>query len=374
MNDQLRALFPVTKNHVYLNHAAVAPISVPVFDAMMRYQQDLLEHGLVHFREWGQEVRQVRKLAARLINAWADEIAFAPNTSAGLAYVANGIDWRPGDNMVTAECEFPANLQPWFRLRREQGVELRLAKEHDGRLETEEILRLVDERTRIVSLSFVEYASGFRNDLRTIGRFCRERDVLFLVDGIQGLGALQLDVVDCCIDALSADAHKFLLGPDGVALLYVSRRAMERVKPTVVGWMSVANPFDFSELEQPLAPSACRFEPGALNTAGVVGLGAALELFLKTGLAEIESYVLGLSDYLSEQLQARGYRVVSARRAGETSAIVCCQHERHSAEQLYELLNERQIVTTPRLGRLRISPHFYNTRAELDQLLAALPD
>ncbi|MDQ3011302.1 MAG: aminotransferase class V-fold PLP-dependent enzyme [Acidobacteriota bacterium] len=373
MTPEIRRLFPITKNYVYLNHAAVAPISWPVFERMQEYTLDLLGHGLVHFREWGEAVKRVRTLAAQFINAHHDEIAFAPNTSSGLAFVANGIDWWEGDNIVTADCEFPANLIPWRRISGEFGVELRMARERDGRLDVEEILKLIDSRTRVVTLSFVELASGFRNDLATIGHYCRQRGVLFVVDAIQGLGALKLDVKACSIDALSADAHKFLLGPDGVALFYVSRLAMKRIKPTVVGWTSVANPFDFDNPDQDYSASAQRFEPGALNTAGIVGLGAAIELFLQIGLEQIESYLFELGDYLCERLSERGYQVVSSRRAGEKSAVICCLHDRFSASALYQILNTHRIITTPRLGRLRISPHLYNTREEVDQLIESLP-
>ncbi|MFN0109046.1 MAG: aminotransferase class V-fold PLP-dependent enzyme [Blastocatellia bacterium] len=374
MNSELRKLFPVTQNYIYLNHAAVCPISIPVAERILEYTADLLNHGFVNFEAWGNRVKKVRQLAAQFINANADEIAFAPNTSSGLAFVANGIDWQVGDNIVTADCEFPANLMPWRRISREFGVELRMAREREGRLETEEILSLIDSRTRVVSLSFVEYASGFRNDLATIGRHCRERGVLFVVDAIQGLGALKLDVQACSIDALSADAHKFLMGPDGVALLYVSRQAMERIKPTVVGWMSVANPFDFESANQPYASGARRFEPGALNTAGITGFGAAIELFLNVGLERIETHLLELGDYLSQRLLERGYEVVSSRRPGEGSAVICCLHQNFSADELYRTLNERRIITTPRLGRLRISPHMYNTQEEIDCLIENLPN
>ncbi len=373
MNSEIRKLFPVTQNYVYLNHAAVCPISLPVYERMQAHARDLLENGAANFREWLAAVKGVRELAARLINARADEIAFAPNTSAGLAMIANGVDWRAGDNVIIADCEFPANAVPWMRIRREFGVEVRMARERDCRLEIEEILGLIDARTRVVALSFVEFASGFRNDLAAIGRHCRERDVLFVVDAIQGLGALKLDVEACSIDALSADAHKFLLGPDGVSLFYVSRRAMERVKPTLVGWMSVNNPEDYLNYDQPYAPNARRFESGALNTAGVLGLGAAIELFLQTGVEKIESYLLDLGDYLCERAVARGYKVASSRRYGEKSAVICLQHEKYSAQEIYHLLNDRRIITTPRLGRLRVSPHFYNTREEIDQLIEALP-
>jgi selenocysteine lyase/cysteine desulfurase len=373
MNSEIRKLFPVTQHHVYLNHAAVCPISAPVFEAMQGYARDLLDHGFVHYREWLDAVRRVRESAARFVNAQWDEIAFAPNTSSGLSMIANGIDWRAGDNIVTAECEFPSNAQPWIRVGREYDVEVRRARERDGRLESEEILGLLDERTRVVALSFVEFASGFRNDLATIGRECRRRGVLFVVDAIQGLGALKLDVAACNIDALSADAHKFLLGPDGVALMYVSRAAMPQIKPTMVGWLSVENPDDYFNFEQPYASRARRYEPGALNTAGVMGLGAAIDLFDQVGVETIERYLLDLGDYLCDRLNEKDYQVVSSRREGEKSAVICCRHDRHSADELYDRLNRRQIITTPRLGRLRISPHFYNTREDIDRLIEVLP-
>ena len=392
MNQQLRKLFPVTRNHIYLNHAAVCPISQPVSDRMREYTTDLLEHGLVHYREWGEAVERVRELAARLVNASSDEIAFAPNTSTGLAMIANGIDWREGDNIVTSDCEFPSNYIPWQRIGREYGVGLRAVPERNGRVELEELLGMIDDRTRVVTISFVEFGSGFRNDLRTIGRYCRERDILFVVDAIQGLGALRLDVEDCCIDAFAADAHKFLLGPDGIALLYIRRAALDRIAPTVLGWMSVEQPFLFTRAAKPLVAGARRFEPGALNTAGIVGLGAAIELFLDTGPERIEQYLFDLSDYLCARLEERGYDIFSSRREGEKSAFVCVRHPNYpnhlddldsaavggaakgySAEDLYHLLNREGIITTPRLGRLRISPHFYNTREEIDRLIEILP-
>ncbi len=373
MNEEIRRLFPVTRNYVYLNHAAVAPISIPVYESIDRYTRELLECGLANYRKWSGEISRVREAAAKFIGAQPDEIAFAPNTSSGLAIIANGIEWQEGDNVVLADCEFPANVIPWQRISRDNGIEIRRARERDGRLETEEILGLIDQKTRVVSLSFVEYASGFRNDLATIGRRVRESDAIFVVDAIQGLGALALDVKACSIDALSADAHKFLLGPDGCALFYVSKRIFDRIRPTLVGWMSVEHPFDFGNADQPWSPSAKRFEPGALNTAGVLALGAAIELFDQVGKQLIEAYLIELGDYLCERVVEKGYQVISSRRDGEKSAVICLRHDRYPAEKLYEHLEERRIITTHRAGRLRISPHFYNVRSEIDQLVEALP-
>lgn len=374
MNDNIRSLFPVTQNYIYLNHAAAGPLSLPVHQRILEHARDILDCGLAHWREWGIAIEEVRRQAAGLVNAQPTDIAFAPNTSAGLSMIANGIDWRPGDNMVTADCEFPANLIPWLRVQREIGIEVRQAPEIDGRVDLDAILSLIDERTRVVSLSFVEFASGFRNDLESIGRFCRERDVLFVVDAIQGLGALKLDVVRDQIDAFAADAHKFLLGPDGAALLYLGPRALQSVRPSLVGWMSVEAPFSFASRQQDYVAGARRFEPGTLNTSGVLGLGAAIELLLKTGIDVIESYLLDLTSYLATRLEEKGYEVISSRRPGEKSAIICCTHPRHTAVSLSHQLEEKRIITTARLGRLRLSPHFYNTRQEIDSLIEALPE
>jgi cysteine desulfurase / selenocysteine lyase len=315
----------------------------------------------------------VRSSAARLVNAKAHEIAFMPNTSAALSAVANGIDWREGDNVITTNVDFPANIYPWMRLAKERGIEVRMAQEREGRIEAEEMISLVDERTRAVSVSWVQFSSGFRADIATIGKFCRERDVIFMLDAIQGLGGLRLDVVRDCVDAFAADAHKYLLGPEGAALLYVSDRIIERIKPTVVGWMSVNDYENHLDYDLSYREGALRFECGSLNTAGVYGLGAAIDLFLEVGAERIEEHILRLSDYLAEQLTAKGYDVFGSRNRGETSAIVTCTHRDYMPKQLYKLLHAKRIMTAPRVGRLRISPHFYNTCEEIDALIEALP-
>jgi cysteine desulfurase / selenocysteine lyase len=374
MNEDIRQLFPVTERYVYLNHAAAAPISLPVQRRMTEHLRDLVEAGHAHWREWGEALDQVRHVVASFVNCAPSEIAFVANTSSGLSTIANGITWQAGDNIVTADCEFPANLVPWLRLERELGIEVRRATEISCRIDASALLDLVDSRTRVISLSFVEFGSGFRNDLATIGSFCKERGILFVVDAIQGLGALKFDVVRDHVDAFAADAHKFLLGPEGAAILYAGPRAMEMVRPTNVGWTSVENPFSFGNASQAYAPGARRFEAGTLNTTGVLGLGAAIELFLKTGIEVIEEYLLDLTNYLVLRLDAKGYEVLSSRRPGEASAIICCRHPERAATALNAHLEEQGIITTARLGRLRISPHFYNTRDDIDRLIDALPE
>lgn len=373
MNEALRALFPITRHYVYLNHAAVGPLSTRSLEAIQRFLQEATTEAGVKWMAWMQEAERVRRQAARLINAKPSEIAFMQNTSAALSAIANGIDWRVGDNVVSCGCEFPSNIYPWMRLQ-QYGVQLRLAPERNGRLETDELLSLVDERTRVIAVSFVQFINGFRMDLSTIGRFCRQRGILFVVDAIQGLGALKLDVERDAIDALAADAHKFLLGPEGITIMYVSERVMPLIQPTIVGWTSVKNSFDkLLDYELDYRDGALRYEQGSLNAMGIHALGASLDLFLEVGIEGIEQHLLSLTDYLVAGLQAKGYRVISSRRPGEASAIVCCTHDRYSAVELHRRLLAHRIVVVQRLGRLRISPHLYNTVEEIETLLAHLP-
>ncbi|HXG63934.1 MAG TPA: aminotransferase class V-fold PLP-dependent enzyme [Blastocatellia bacterium] len=373
MNEEIRALFPVTQRYAYLNHSAVCPISTRVRDAMTGLLRDVTENGSANYADWCQTYERVRAAAARLVNAQAHEIAFMRNTSEGISAVANGIEWRAGDAVVTCNVEFPSNIYPWMRLCQERGIRMKMAEERDGRIDLDELLALVDERTRVVTISWVQFASGFRADLARIGRFCRERGILFFVDAIQGLGGLKLDVERDYVDAFAADAHKYLLGPEGVALMYISDRVLEQIRPTVVGWTSVKDYANHLDYDLTYRDGALRFEYGTLNTVGIYGLGAALDLFLEIGPEKIASYLLGLTDYLAERLAAKGYKVVSSRRQGEASAVVTCEHERHSPAELYRLLQAKNIITAPRARRLRISPHFYNTREEIDALIEALP-
>lgn len=378
MNQTIRSLFPVSEKYIYMNHAAVSPLSTRVRDAMQALVEDVTVNGSANYEDWCRTYEQTRQSAARLVNARPHEIAFMRNTSDALSAVANGVDWREGDNVVSCNVEFPSNIYPWLRLDEAFGVKLKLAEERNGRIDIDDLLSLIDDRTRVVTISWVQFASGYRSDLARIGKFCRERDIIFVIDAIQGLGGLKLDVERDYIDAFAADAHKYLIGPEGIALLYISDRVIDRIKPAVLGWTSVKNYEQFShraiDYKLDYREGAERFECGTLNTAGVYGLRAAIDLFLEVGPEKIEEYLLGLSDYLAERLTSKGYEVVSPRRAGETSAIVTCTHERHTPRDLHRLLRDKNVQTAPRMNRLRISPHFYNTRQEVDALIVELPD
>ncbi len=370
--QDLRARFPVTEHWIYMNHAGIAPISRCVYRAMDGILKDLTHNGMVNLHEWDEVCLQTRKSAARLVGASAAEIAFVKNTTEGILMVANGLTWQSGDNVVIPDRGFPANVYPWLNLRSE-GVEVRRVPEVDGRIPLDDLLNAVDERTRVLSVSSVEFASGFRHDLREIGRFCRARGVLFFVDVIQSLGVLTLDVSDAQIDFVSADAHKWLLGPEGIGIFYCSRRAWPHLRVANLGWANVVEPRDFLSYDTTLLSDAQRFECGTLNTVGIHGLRAGLDLIHRAGIERIEAKVLSLTDQLCAGLEEKGYRVVSSRTCGEKSGIVVFHHSRIDTEAIYGKLCAARIVCAIRGGRIRLSPHFYNTEDEVDQVLDILP-
>jgi cysteine desulfurase/selenocysteine lyase len=374
MNDTLRALFPVTERAIYLNHAAVSAPPIPTINAIHSQLADVSENGSVNFRKWIAVKENVRRLVAEMLGASPEQVAFMRNTSDGLSTVANGLDWRPGDNLVTFRHEFPSNLYPWLRVRDALGVEVRLCEEQDGRVDLDELIGLIDDSTRIVAISQVQYASGFRADLERIGRAARAHDALLAVDVIQALGVIPIDVHAELVDVAAAACHKWLLTPEGLGLLYLSTRARERIQPTLVGWTSVPNPDDYGNYEQGWNQGTLAWETGTGPVSLIHGLKASLNLLNEVGIPFIQAYLERLTDHLCERLRDSDYEVVSSRRAGEKSQIVCIRHQRGLASMdLYAHLKKRNIVTAPRGDRLRISPHFYNTEAEIDELIEAFP-
>src|SRR5262249_38618006 len=271
---------------------------------------DLAENGDVHEKRWTQRVEEVRGLAGQLLNADPLDIAFVKNTSEGVGIVAEGFPWRPGDNVVTAAEEYPANLYPWLNLA-SRGVEVRMVPSRGNRIEIDDLRAALDARTRLVSLSFVEFSSGFRNDLDAVGSLCRERGVHFFVDAIQGLGVLPLDLQKTPIDFLAADGHKWLLGPQGAGVFYICRELVDFMHATSVGWSSVVNAFDFSKIDFRLKPHAGRWENGTLNFPGTLGLGASLRLLLDIGIPAVSARLMEVTNYLCDRARSIGLEVFS---------------------------------------------------------------
>lgn len=372
MNENVRHLFPVTKEYVYLNAAANAPLpwtSVKEVNSML---QDVMYNGSINFMHWLRRKEQARELAAELLGVKAEQIAFMRNTSDGISALANGISWRAGDNIVSFEKEFPSNFYPWRRIRDTHGVELRLCPERDSRIDLDELIAMIDANTRVVAISAVQYASGFNADLRRIGEAVRKTGALFVVDIIQAFGAKTLDLE--FVDAAAGSSHKFLCSPEGCGVMYLSGRARELIQPTVVGWASVEGWDDFANTDNPWRQGALAWESGTGASALFYGMANSLELLRSVGIANIEAYLTELTDYLCERMQSKNYELASSRAPGEKSQIVCFKHRGGlSAEELYRLLKGKKIVTAARENRLRISPHLYNNTEDIDRLVEALP-
>lgn len=367
----LRDEFPITRRWAFFDHAAVAPLTARAQRAINAYATDLAENGDAFEPAWVRRVEEVRRLCGRLLNADPLDVAFVKNTSEGLGILAEGLDWQPGDNVVTAAEEYPSNLYPWMNLAA-RGVELRRVPSRGPRVDPNDLRAALDERTRVLALSFVEYASGFRNDLAALGQLCRERGILFVVDAIQGLGVLPFDVRQLPVDAAAACGHKWLLGAQGAAILYVRRGLLDRLHPVGVGWNSVVNPRDFSTIDFTLKPHAGRWESGTLNVAGITALGASLELLLEIGIPAVEQRLFALTEHLCDRARAAGLAVFSSRGSKEWSGIVSLTGVERQDRDPVQQCREAGIIINRRAGRLRISPHVYNTEEEIDQLVEVL--
>jgi cysteine desulfurase/selenocysteine lyase len=368
----LRDEMPVTRRWAYFDHAAVAPLTAPALRAFVEWSADVAENGVAHEPLWEKRVEHVRTLAARLINAEPPDVAFVKNTSEGIGIVADGFPWAPGDNVVNAADEYPANRYPWMNLAG-RGVEVRAVESRAGRLLLDDVRAAMDARTRVVSLSHVEFATGFRNDLDALGSLCRERGALFFVDAIQGLGVFPLDVRSTPIGALAADGHKWLLGPEGAGIFYLRRDLVEKLRPVGVGWNSVVGARDFSRIDFTLKPHAGRWESGTLNVAGIAALGASLDLLLGIGVEALSARVLEVTDYLCERAASAGLTVFSSRRDGEKSGIVSLVPPGDPRE-LVRRCRDAGAIINRRAGRLRVSPHAYNTADEIDRLVQLLAE
>jgi selenocysteine lyase/cysteine desulfurase len=369
--NRYRAEMPITERWAFFDHAAVAPITARAQKAINEWAADMAQNGDVMEHRWVQRIEEVRGFAGQLLDADPVDMAFIKNTSEGIGIVAEGFPWKSGDNIVTAAEEYPANLYPWMNLV-SRGVELRQVPSRDGRIWIDDIRSTIDSRTRLISLSFVEFASGFRNDLDAVGALCRERGIYFFVDAIQGLGAFPLSVKKTPIDFLSADGHKWMLGSEGAGILYIRRDLVDMLHAVDIGWNSVIGARNFGKIDFRLKPNAGRWESGSLNVGGIAALGASLEMLLEIGIPAIAERVTELTDYLCERAARIDLKVYSSRRPEDKSAIVSLLAPGPDPIQLVRGFKKEGVVINQRAGRLRISPHFYNSHTEIDRLIDLL--
>jgi cysteine desulfurase/selenocysteine lyase len=360
--------FPVREQLIYLNTAAVSPLCRPAAEAMKWLADDGLNFGSLHYDQWLEAYERVRVGAARMIHADRSEIALVKNTSEGICLIAGGIDWRPGDRVVAFREEFPSNLYPW-KLVEQRGVAVTWLSVEDPLDRIEEAVR----GARLLSISFVQFLSGYRAPIQAIGEICHRNRCIFMVDAIQGLGAFPLDVRASHIDALAADGHKWMTGPEGCGVLYISQALQDEVRPVEFGWSNVAGYNDYASRDMTLRPDAGRYECGTLTTIGCFGLAAAIEFLLEVGIGEISPVVQSLADRIADGARTKGYELASERTPETGAGIVSFRKPGVDTVKIVEHLRAHGIATAARAGWVRTSPHFYIQPQEIDRMLELLP-
>ncbi len=369
--SDFRRQMPSAGSWVCFDHAAVAPLSGPGREAIVAWAGDLAENGAANWPRWAERIEKTRRRGAAMIGAEPDEVALVRSTTEGINFVAEGFPWKPGDNIVVPANEFPSNLYPWMHLA-DRGVETRRVPVEQGRVSLDALAAACDSRTRIVAVSWVGYASGWRMDLDALVELAHARGALLFLDAIQGLGVFPLDVRRTPVDFLAADGHKWLLGPEGAGLFYLRREHLDLLRSVGVGWNSVVQTLDFSHIELKIKPAAGRYEGGTYNMAGFAALGASLELLAGYRTADIASRVLEVTGEICRRLGELGATVASCRDEGRASGIVAFDFAGRNPMELRKRCRERRVLLSCRGGRLRVSPHAYNNDEDIDRLIESL--
>lgn len=372
--EQVRAEFPIARERAYLNNASIGPMSTLVLTSVERFLHDVRDHGRMNYPNWCTYAEDsIKGRIGRLIGAKSTELAFVKNTTEGLVAVANGLDWREGDTIVLPSIEYPSNVYCWQRLAK-RGVSIKWIEPEDGRITVDALESAIDRRTRLVSISAVQFTNGFRHDLQETARMCRRRGVLLNIDAIQWIGALSIDLGDLDVDFLSFGGHKWMMAPIGTGVFYCNERSLHLLEPASVGYHSVAK--SEAHLDYDLydyRPGAARFEAALENFPGIWGLDAAVKTLLGLGSAVVERHILDLTAHAAEGLKSRGWVVVSPVGPGERSGLLSFFAPGIDAVVLEKQLREAKVDLAVRDGRARISPAYYNDHSDIDRLLGALP-
>lgn len=372
---EARALFPHTRTgKIYLNHAGTSPLSTRVVDAITLHLQQRSEGAIDTYLSLDvPKIAECRERVRVLIHAESTErIALLTNTSDPLNVVASGLTWKSGDRVLLHEDEFPANVWPYLNLKR-LGVEIDVIPKGKGHPTPQLIADSISEKTKLVALSAVQFLTGYRADLAAIGSLCREKGIVFVVDGIQAVGAVRLDVQSMRIDALAAGCQKWQMGPHGSGWLYLTEELQSKIQPAHVGWLAVEEPWNFFDYGQSLASSARRFEGGTKNIPSLWGMEAALSTLLEFGLEEIEGHILTLTQLLLDGLRSiDGVRVITPGGMNKRAGIVTIElGQGMNAESVFRQLERRDMAIALRDGKLRYAPHFYNSATDIELAISA---
>lgn len=370
MNDRIRELFPITSEKIYFNNAALGAVSVLSLAACRNYLDRVEKTG----DPWDVDViREYRLALGKLLGCDKNHVALTANTTHGIGLLAAGMEWKKGDNVVGCDLEFPSNVYPWMR-HEKRGVEYRIVKNVDGRVDIDDIRAAVDKNTRVVALSWVEFSNGFRHDLAAVSEIARQADALFLVDGIQGVGVLPFDFCETGVDAVAFGSQKWCLGMAGVGVLAVSDRCLERVDVAIPGAGSVKDVTPFLDYKLEYADGASRLASGSLPVTCLPPALAGVQFLLDVGIEKVSAHVRELTDSLAAGLDRMGFNVRSPRGEGEWSGIVAFDSDKTDSSDINAGLEKRGILAAGREGLVRLSPHVFNSAGEVEAVLAALEE
>jgi len=369
--EKAREQFPYL-NHgkIYFNHASCGPLCTPVLESIRNLLYEKSETNIDNYPGLLAVIKETKADLASLINTSADRIAFVDNTTNGINILASGLKLKQGDHILLNDLEFPANVYPFLNLRK-NGIVIDYVKSNDGIVTAEDVIERIVPETKLISISQVQFLTGYRVNLKKIGEVCREKGIIFAVDAIQGLGAVQLDVVKNNIDFISAGSQKWLLGLQGLAFIYLSETLQAKIEQDCVGWLSVDDAWDFLNYDMKLKKNADRYQGGTLNSIGIYALNASLKLFKQYGFSELEKRIIDNSLYFIENLGATKFKpVIKVADENNIAGIVSFQDKEWS--KIYEAISKENIFCAVRLGYVRMAPHFYNTKEEIDKVIDVL--
>lgn len=366
--NALRSLFPVTQRWAFLDHAGVSAASGPALHRLAECTKDICENGSASVSRWSDHAEHVRKELAHFINGDPAGLALTSNTTSAIGFVAEGLPWRNGDNVVVPADEYPANVYPWMNLA-DRGVEIRWIKPHGNRIEMNDVREAVNSRTRLVAISWVGFGSGFCCDVADLSDLCDSRDVYLLVDAVQGLGALPFDVKAMGTEFVACGCHKWMLSFQGAGFFYIRPSLLDAINPRMVGAFSV-DPVDFSQIDFTLKKDARRWQGGTLNLPGIAAWGASVDMLTKIGKPAIAERIKYLTDYVCDRAAESRIELFSDR--SQWSGIVSFSTGDRDPLALKINCKEAGVIVNCRAGRLRVSPHYYNNEEDLDRFLEAV--
>ncbi|MGE5682684.1 MAG: aminotransferase class V-fold PLP-dependent enzyme, partial [Bacillota bacterium] len=357
---------------IYMNHAAISPLSQPVVDALNEYIYQRSQTEIENYFSFQRIVVDTKNRLSELINTTPDRIAFVDNTSNGLNILAQSIDWKPGDRIILNDIEFPSNIYPFLNLK-SYGVEFDIIKSHDGQVSFEDVEKAITSKTKLVSISHVQFLTGYRTDIQSIGEICRQKGIIFCVDSIQALGAMREDVEKMKIDFLASGTQKWLMSMQGLSFIYVRKELQEVMNPKFVGWTSVNDAWDLLDYKLELREGADRFQNGTVCAIGIAALNATLKLMGRFGFDTIEKTILDNTEYFNQRLSEIGIDpIMKGVERKFLSGIVSFRSEK--AQGIFDQLKERGITAAVREGIVRFSPHYYNNFEEIDKVTTVLKE